>query len=355
MATTLGEFGERRILREIIPKYTSGAGDDCANLGLLSGHIVITTDPVPSPAAKTLGGDEDLYWMGWLLVTINASDIAASGARPAAFVAALELPPTLSIEHFERLLAGVRDSCEANGLKYVGGNLREASHIGATGTALGYSIRAPLRRCGASKGDLVVVLGEGGRFWADAERIRAGQSIDKSTSPIFAPVSQALNVNPLHELGLLTCAMDTSDGLAPTLLELARENKLGISVDLRSMASHHLDAATRPERLWMGWGDWTVVAGIRAENFSRMQELLKAQGGQSTIIGSFSDDAAGVSLQFGDATLPLGRLESERFAADSWFSLGVDEYRRQLLNLELPSSSSTSGGYASSALSTGSC
>jgi thiamine-monophosphate kinase len=62
--TTLGDLGERRILAEIIPRFVANAGDDCAVLGVNGQNIVVTTDPVPPPAAHVIAGDADLYWMG---------------------------------------------------------------------------------------------------------------------------------------------------------------------------------------------------------------------------------------------------------------------------------------------------
>src|SRR5260370_26116687 len=100
---TLFDLGERRILREIIPKFVEGAGHDCANVYLASRQSVITTDPVPRPAAAGIGGDNDPFWFGWLLVTINASDIAGSGAGPGAFLAALALPRDYPAALLERL------------------------------------------------------------------------------------------------------------------------------------------------------------------------------------------------------------------------------------------------------------
>lgn len=74
---TLIDLGERRILQTIIPRIVAGAGDDCASIELPMGQLVATTDPVPPPAAASIGKDDDPFWMGWLLVTINASDLAA--------------------------------------------------------------------------------------------------------------------------------------------------------------------------------------------------------------------------------------------------------------------------------------
>ncbi|TPO13760.1 AIR synthase related protein [Mesorhizobium sp. B1-1-5] len=333
---TLGELGERRILREIIPAYTSGAGDDCAAIGTLKGHIVVTTDPVPTPAARAIAGDEDLYWVGWLLATINASDIAAAGAAPVGFLAALEMPESLRVADFHRLLAGIRDSCKVNGLSYVGGNLREADVLAGTGTAIGVSARPPLTRAGAASGDHLVVVGEGGRFWADAERIRRGFPVDRISSPLYAPVSQARLMHELHQRALVKCAMDSSDGLAPTLQELSRVNALGLRIELSSMAGKHRDLDPRPERFWLGWGDWTIAAAISPHKFDEVVNLVERLGGQATSIGRFFDGPATVVLASSNVTLPLGRLESERFAKDSWFAKGVQEYRRMLHELPLP-------------------
>src|ERR1017187_10744075 len=115
MPTTLRDLGERYILRHIIPEYCERAGDDCAVMNLPSSDIIVTTDPVPVPAARLIGGDPDPYWVGWLLVVINASDLAAAGAPPLGFVSALELEADSAVELLQRLLLGTRDACRIEG------------------------------------------------------------------------------------------------------------------------------------------------------------------------------------------------------------------------------------------------
>jgi len=44
-------------------------------------ELVATTDPCPEPLVFSLGYT-DLYYQGWLLATINFSDLAAAGAEP---------------------------------------------------------------------------------------------------------------------------------------------------------------------------------------------------------------------------------------------------------------------------------
>jgi thiamine-monophosphate kinase len=336
---TLFDLGERRILREVIPRFTEGAGDDCAQFELASRRMVVTTDPVPRPAAQVIAGDEDPLWLGWLLVTINASDIAASGAKPEGFVAALDLPRDYPLHLFERLLEGIQKSCRANALHYIGGNIRETTGaVAGVGTAFGSSVKPVLSRRGALPGDFVVVFGESGRFWADAFRHQAGRSLDKTSSPLFSPVSQATTIHRLHEADLLACGMDTSDGLAPTLEELAIVNSVAIEIDLSALrsASQYNDIAIRAERLWFGWGDWTVVSTIREAKLEAVSTAMASMGRPWAIIGHVVAGQPKVDLVDHDRRLRAQRLESERFAPDSWFTEGIDEYIRRLRAFPLP-------------------
>jgi thiamine-monophosphate kinase len=334
----LSDLGERLILQEIIPKYARGTGDDCAVIPVGDGFLVATTDPVPIPAAHAIAGETDPYWMGWLLVTINASDIAASGATPSAFLAAFDMPRDWPVAQLERLMQGIKDSCVANKICYVGGNIREAEKLSAVGFGLGFSKIKPLTRSGANCGDRLFVFGRSGVFWSDVLEFRSGRSVDQVTSPLFRPVSQVGVIHDLHSLGLISCAMDTSDGLAPTLEELAKKNELGILVDTTKIrdASGHLTSLERPERLWMGWGDWTVVAVVKGDACDSVREFCIRKGYSSCEIGELSNDFDGVVLLDGDSSLRLGRLESERFAKDSWFQIGVGAYEKMLRGLALP-------------------
>src|SRR5580693_3532887 len=229
----LNDLGERRILAEIIPLYAQGVGNDCAELKVVNSKLTLTTDPVPPPAASVIGGDPDPYWMGWLLVTINASDVAASGGKPRAFLAALDMPAEWPVDDLHRLLAGIREGCDEMGFAYVGGNIRESKALAATGFALGECVGyEPLGRSGASPGDIVVSIGQGGQFWCDAMHIRAGGYVEKLASPLFRPIAKNRAMSVLAERALVSSSMDTSDGLLPTLEELSEQSGLGLTLNL---------------------------------------------------------------------------------------------------------------------------
>ena len=164
--TALIDLGERKIVNEIIARFVANPSDDCAVTEQLSGRFLITTDPVPVPAAAAIGRDEDPYWCGWLLVVINASDLAACGAVPVGFVAAIEVRNEMSAADLKRLLAGVADACSMEGLRYMGGNIKEGSSTHCVGTAFGLcSSSAPIGRSGARPDQVLISVGAGGVFW----------------------------------------------------------------------------------------------------------------------------------------------------------------------------------------------
>jgi thiamine-monophosphate kinase len=337
---TLLDLGERQILQTIIPRFVAEAGNDCASIKLPHGELVATTDPVPPPAAASIGQDDDPFWMGWLLVTINASDLAAAGALPLAFLAAIECEPTREVSAFERLLEGIKAACDDAGLAYVGGNIREARNLAAVGIGLGLcSPHKALGRAGARDGDVLLSIGQGGLFWRDALRMIDGKGpVPKEESPLYKPHSQ---INIMHRLaarGLIEAVMDNSDGLLPTLSELASKNALGIEidVDLLSVPTLTDEEQSIQSRLWLGWGDWNVVACLSPYDEDETIKVAQESGGVAIRIGRLSRQHSGVLLRRGDHVISAPRLESERFAKDSWMLKGIGEYVRMLRSAPLP-------------------
>jgi thiamine-monophosphate kinase len=277
--------------------------------------------------------------MGWLLVVINASDLAAAGATPVAFVSAVSAPADLSVERLKRFLAGTSDACTSERLRYVGGNLRESASLGAVGTAIGVrSASLKLSRSGGADGDLVVSVGDGGIFWRDALTIREQRGeLDREKSPLFKPRSETKAMCTLAEAGLVRAAMDNSDGLLPTLEQLAAANGLRILLDLDSLGVEGADTLeTDPARLWLGWGDWNVVAVVRENDWVEARDLVHAAGCSAFAIGQLEGGGARVELRRGSKRMEAPRLESERFSKDSWFRGGIESYVDLLLNVELP-------------------
>lgn len=343
--TTLADLGERTIIEEILkPRYAAGGqfGDDCAVMAFPpgAGYIVATTDPCPLPAATILGYDDFYYW-GWLLGTINLSDLAAAGATPSGILSSLVLPREFTVDSFVRILDGLDDCARIVGTAVVGGNLKEAPRVDISASAFGYTDGPPLSRTGASVGDAVLVLGAMGEFWAAFLSVRGDLGLpepllDQCIPNVLRPQAKVALGGALRTAGLLTAAMDNSDGLYPSLATLCQANAVGIMLDMDSwlfdppvtwVASK---LGIDPHRLALGWGDWQLVVTAGASNVPEVFDVCAEIGVRATVIGSVVEGTS-VRASRNGFTGGLMGLDSERFTADSWFTSGIDSYIQSMM------------------------
>jgi thiamine-monophosphate kinase len=347
----LGDIGERQIVEEILrPRYGSSAspfGDDCASLAVGAGTLLITTDPCPEPAISRLGllepGDR-----GWMLATINLSDLAAAGARPLGLSTSLELPSSTTVADFVALLDGLDACCRENGTTVLGGNLKESAAMVLTATAIGYcpAGEAPMRRVGAAAGDLLCVVGPLGDYWATTLLLRAGHDLpdvwrDEAVRQLRRPRPQVAAGSALRSRGAVSCAMDNSDGLYGSAAALASANGLGVVLDLAGVEWSAVTALAQgvlgvdPVRLALGWGDWQLVVGVSPDRLTDARAAVDTVGARLHVVGEFQGNPAGVHMRLDGRTRPMVPMDSERFRGDSIFTSGVEIYERMLLDSPL--------------------
>ncbi|MDS0136326.1 MULTISPECIES: thiamine-phosphate kinase [unclassified Amycolatopsis] len=326
----LGDLGERNIQEHLLwPRYrgTEGFGDDSALLGLVDGpsELVATTDSCPMPVADLLG-EPDFHHAGWLLATINLSDLAAAGAEPLGLVVNYTLPRTTTVREFERLLDGVDDCCAVHGTKVVGGDLRDGEVVQLTATAVGRCEPGRrLRRTGARAGDNLLLVGSPGYLWA-AALVKTGrvtlprpvqQEIWRRAS---RPMAQLRAGQLLGKIGLARAAMDVSDGLFATVRTLCEANDLGAAVTGEFELAEHLaevveQSGLRPFDLAQTWGDWGLVVVTRAEDIDPARRTLREKGISAQPIGVFTADRR---ITVGAERLPWRGIAQERFSDSSW-------------------------------------
>jgi thiamine-monophosphate kinase len=340
----LSDLGERRIISEILgERYAQVApnfGDDCVVLPRPSGHLVVTTDPCPEPAASYIGFD-DWYYRGWLLATINLSDLAAAGASPLGILTSYELPDSTLVSEFERLLDGVDACLSEYSTSVLGGNIKESSHISLSATALGVSNVAPGHRQDLGVGDLVYLVGQSGDFWAGmlCRRSFPDEYGEESTmlDAVLRPRPQLSAGQALWKSGLVRSVTDNSDGLFSSLESIRLGTGLGFELELQdSLVTHSSarDVAIRlgiePVRLVLGWGDWQLVTVCAEENRDSLEACLSQLDVPWSKIGRVASENR-VSASYGEQRGSLMRLDSQRFTSDSWLTSGLDGYVNGLM------------------------
>lgn len=252
-----------RLRRIATHEAARGLLDDAA---LLDG-LVITHDSI-AEGVHFLSSDPAAS-VGWKLVAVNLSDLAAKGARPKA--ALLSLP--LSDPDWDGgIIDGIEAACESYGLALVGGD-SFALPAGAPRiyglTAIGEAGAKTPSRSGGKPGDRLWVAGSLGnsaaglaQIMADAEA--AGPLVDIYRRPV-----------PLLEMGVALAShanamMDISDGLLLDLSRLCAASACGSEVDLDSLPLTSAFVAERGQgrvaRLFAATGgdDYALLAALPA-------------------------------------------------------------------------------------------
>ena len=216
---------DERAALALLDGELEAAGDDAA---VVDG-LVVTTDMLHERTDFPNGTTR--YTAGWRAVGASLSDVAAMGAKPTAAVAAYAAP------EFDRdeLLAFVRgasDVCELVGTEYVGGDLDGHDEFTVSTTVIGRT-DDPVRRRGAQPGDVVCVTGTLGRSAAALEFF--DRAIDDDDALLerandlfrFPPRIAAGRALAPHA----TAMMDSSDGLARSLHQLAEASDCGFAIE----------------------------------------------------------------------------------------------------------------------------
>ena len=195
------------------------AGDDAA---VVDGQV-LTTDMLHETTDFPAGTTR--YTAGWRSVAASLSDVAATGAEATAAVA-VYAAPEFEETALESFVAGASDVCEAVGAEYVGGDLDESREFTAATTALGRT-DDPIARSGASPGEIVCVTGTLGRTGAALRLFESGKTERANDLFRFQPRVAAGRELAPHA----TAMMDSSDGLARSLHQLAEASDCGFSVE----------------------------------------------------------------------------------------------------------------------------
>jgi thiamine-monophosphate kinase len=195
------------------------AGDDAA---VIDG-LVITTDMLHERTDFPEGTTR--YTAGWRTIGASLSDVAAMGADATAAVAAYGAP-TFDPAEIEAFVDGASDVCELVDAAYVGGDLDGHDEFTVAGTAVGRT-DDPVFRHGADPGDAVYVTGTLGRTGAAIREFERGNADRGNELFQFEPRVAAGR----RLAGVASAMMDSSDGLARSLHQLAAASDCGFDVE----------------------------------------------------------------------------------------------------------------------------
>ncbi len=243
---TLRDLGESGLLQVLAPFFSqAGAtlpvsvGDDGAILRI-TGDLVATMDVLIDEvhfSAQTTPP----FAVGWRAACANLSDLAAMGATGVSLLVGLALTAETELTWVEEVYRGLNACCEPWGVGISGGDTCRSRQRCLAVTALGQVTpgRGWLRsRC--QVGDVLAVTGAFGSSRAGLEVLLHPERFVEVAPILREAVIKAHQypeprldwVAPLQALAQPIAAMDTSDGLADALVQMANLSKVGMVIEL---------------------------------------------------------------------------------------------------------------------------
>jgi thiamine-monophosphate kinase len=278
-------LSESDVIRRILARAPTagpavGPGDDAA---VLDG-LAVTTDTM----VEGVHWDEKLTAedVGWKLVAVNVSDLAAMAAEPAWAVLALSLPDPPDPAWVEGFARGLGDAARRWGVTLAGGDTTRSPGPVVASLTLAGPVGRPVLRSGGRPGDTLWVTGELGLaaegFLSDRPSLSARVRL-RRPEPRLA-VGRAL-------AGVATAMMDLSDGLATDLPRLCAASGAGAAVRSAEVPG----VATLAWRL--AWGDdYELLFTTPTDAADAVASISAMHGVPIAAIGSLGADPGRILL-----------------------------------------------------------
>jgi hydrogenase expression/formation protein HypE len=273
---------------------------DGANLGVIDGEVVFTTDSFVVSPLKFPGGD-----IGRLAVCGTVNDLAMMGARPTALSLGMIVEEGLHLKLLDEILDSIAAAAAEAGVQVVTGDTKVIEHRGSVYSATepagsgllintaGVGTRqsgwAPAAETIAS-GDVIVINGNLAEHGLAVMSVREGLKFDSTLRSDLAPLN--LLVSAVLKAGIRPKFMrdPTRGGLAGVLVDIAEAS--GQTVEIEEAALPICPTARHAAEL-LGFDPLTVanegkcVVVVAADDAEPLVECMRAHplGRRAAVIG----------------------------------------------------------------------
>ncbi len=248
------------IKNQIGTKYI---GDDCAYLKDFG--IVISQDSLVEDIHFKLDWCSP-FQLGYKSVTVNISDILASGAKPKFLTISLSLPKTTKGEFIEEFYKGAQSALR--GAEIVGGDITGSTDkIFISITAIGSTNERKISsRKNAKVGHVVIIKGEFGKSSAGLkELMQGGKNLELINAHLEPQLEEKFAEEIATQINSDYAMMDTSDGLADALFQIANASNVSINAnDIEGVfgAEDYKLVATVPKEFLPKLSEYEIIGEV---------------------------------------------------------------------------------------------
>jgi thiamine-monophosphate kinase len=225
------------------------------------------------------------------------SDLSAKGIKPRYALISIGIPKQYSKREILDLIRGFQIASEEYGVEIVGGDTNESNELIIDCSMVGFFLEDTdnniPRRSGARPGDFIVVSGEFGYSSSGLKILisnaKAQEKFRKNA------ILSVVRPKPQQKFGIslakyFSSSIDSSDGLAMSLYELARQSKVNFFVNnipsakgIKQFAEdNHLDVN---ELIFYGGEEYEIVATVPSKNMKKAESIVRKAGLKLYVIG----------------------------------------------------------------------
>jgi thiamine-monophosphate kinase len=299
-------LGEHKIIELIQSRLTAMPsspvpfGDDVSAVNLSKGQVaVLKTDMLVGNTDVPRG--MSLWQAARKAVVMNISDFAAKGVEPTAVLVSLGLPRHLMRKEVDEIARGLNAGAREYGAYVVGGDTNEASDLTMAISLFGTAKRKNLMlRTGAKAGDIVAVTGFFGKTAAGLRLLLDGYVASKELrevllSSVCMPKARLPEGRALCSSGVVSASIDSSDGLAWSLHELARMSGVGFVVNCVPVADEvrcfaGFNGLDPLELALYGGEEYELVVTVKPKRWVVAETAVEEAGGRLLPIGKVTRD-----------------------------------------------------------------
>jgi len=234
-------------------------------------------------------------------VVATVSDFAAKGVQPTALMVSLGLPAPVRKKTVQDIARGLGQVAREYKCKIIGGDTNQADDLVIDIMGVGFANPKTLvRRNGARPGDVIAVTGPFGKASAGLRILLSKEKKDlaKYRSLVRAvrqPKARLTEGITLARSHAATSSIDSSDGLAWSLHQIARSSKVGINLHTIPVAAE-VESFAKEHRLLAldlalyGGEEYELVVTIKPERFHDLKKRVPSL----TRIGVVEKESFGV-------------------------------------------------------------
>lgn len=299
----LGEQGLLKRLHRFCPP--EWVGDDAAAIAMTTEpnrSLVVTTDMLVDGvhfSDRTTSAED----VGWRSAAANLSDLAAMGAAPLAITVSLGLPGDTLVSWVEGVYTGMVSCLDRYQTAIAGGDVCQSPVNVISITAIGWvPTDRTIRRQNGKPGDAIVVTGvhgasrsglelllhpETGNDWSE-EEIRELITAHQRPNPRLDVLPILWEV--MGEGGGEIAGMDSSDGLADAIVQIARSSRVGATLErglipLPASLKHRVGEERAVEWALYGGEDFELVLCLPP---LVAHQFVERVGNGAAIVGSLT-------------------------------------------------------------------